>query len=430
MAAYMATGTRDALLGHVGLSRPYRFERTLVALCALALALCVAAAAAGLAAFGELSLHAPRAGYFFWLIGLLGVAALLARWPKLAALPLAVAALDLALGLSSMALRPAGSASFPLMPNNFYLDRRFEWHPLLQGVPIPSISVDVSGFRVSHSAERTRGRDYRPEDLAGRKVVAVFGGSATYEISVGDADTWPVRLETELGAAAYAVINHGVPGYATPAHLMQTAFYQRKFGVAPNCALYFIGWNDIRSAHIQNLDPGYARFHQPSILDALQARRYGSSFMSFSPLITVSARLLSSWIDTARLPEPAVGEPKSGSDPALEAIYLSNVRAISAINRERGIRTIWVGQILNLPLLQNDEINGWMPLVRNRDAWPLLSRFNDILARQAGELGDAYVKVPIEVFQSSDFRDNGHFVAPGSAKFARLLAPEVARECR
>ena len=39
-----------------------------------------------------------------------------------------------------------------------------------------------------------------------------------------------------------------------------------------------MGWNDSRSAHIANLDPGYADFHLPSQIDAEEARRvYGET---------------------------------------------------------------------------------------------------------------------------------------------------------
>ena len=134
-------------------------------------------------------------------------------------------------------------------------------------------------------------------------------------------------------------------------------------------------------------------------------------------------------VETIRPPE-LEGEVRSGSDPALEALYLRNVRSISMINRGRGIRTIWVGQILNVAVLHDDKIYGWLPFVRNKDIWPLLSRFNERLREEAVELGDTYVAVNPEDFAPEDFRDNGHFLETGSLKLARLLAPQVARLCR
>jgi hypothetical protein len=134
-------------------------------------------------------------------------------------------------------------------------------------------------------------------------------------------------------------------------------------------------------------------------------------------------------MDTIR-PSELEGTPKEGSDPALEALYQRNVRSISMINRGRGVRTIWVGQILNVAVLDDDKIYGWLPFVRNKDVWPLLSIFNGRLREEATELGDAYIDVRPDDFSPEDFRDNGHFLEAGSLKFARFLAPSVARECR
>lgn len=420
----------NLILRHAGLVRPYDFERLLCVLAAGLLALVVAACAIGCAIAGELIRHTPREDYFVYLLILVVAGALLARWPRIAMVPLTLATVDLSLGMGSLVLREGGYAFHSILPHNYNFDRRFEWHALLQARPIPSISVEMVGNRVSHSSEGTRGRDHDPAELARKSVIAVFGGSATYDIAIGDDDTWPNQLERLLGPANFAVINHGVPGYSTVEHLVQTAFYQDAFGVPPKCALYFIGWNDIRNAHIDGIDPGYAQFHLPSQLDGLQVRRFGAAYRSTSPLVTLIVRLASNRLETARPPRRIEGEPKAGSDPALEAFYLRNVRSISMINRGRGIRTIWAGQILNLAALDDDEVYGWLPLVRNKDVWPLLSRFNARLKEEALALGDVYVDVLPELFMSDDFRDNGHFLESGSLKLARLLAPVVEQTCR
>ncbi|HSH99956.1 MAG TPA: hypothetical protein VLA02_05090 [Reyranella sp.] len=417
------------MLQHAGLAKPYRFERLLGVLSAGVLALLVVGFGVICALTGELIRYTPRETYFLYLIGLCLGGAALAPWPRLAALPLALAAVDLSLGAGSLWLRDAGWAFNSILPYNWNTEARFEWHPLLQGVPIPSISVDVVGKRVTHSSERTRGPDYVPTELVRKSVVAVFGGSATYDISVGDDDTWANRLEQLLGPAEFAVINHGVPGYSTVEHVVQTAFYADAFRTKPACALYYIGWNDIRNAHIEDLDPAYARYHLRTTVDGLQVRRFGNAYRSISPLFTLVARFVSSEVDTIRPPELR-GAPRVGGDPGLEALYLRNVRSISMINRDRGIRTVWVGQILNVEALTDDRIYGWLPFVRNKDVWPLLAHFNARLRVEAAELGDAYIDVRPEQFTPEDFRDNGHFLETGSLKLARLLAPEVARLCR
>ena len=72
---------------------------------------------------------------------------------------------------------------------------------------------------------------------------------------------------------------------------------------------------------------------------------------------------------------------KPGSDPVLEADFVRNLHAISAINRERGVKTIWVGQVLNLARLTGGGRYGWLPYVRDKDVWPLQARFDEILHR-------------------------------------------------
>ena len=78
-----------------------------------------------------------------------------------------------------------------------------------------------------------------------------------------------------LGADRCAVINHGVPGYSSVEHVVQTAFYDHAFGRRPDCALYYVGWNDLRSAGLPHLDSGYADYHLRSQIDA-QAQRFAA----------------------------------------------------------------------------------------------------------------------------------------------------------
>ena len=147
-----------------------------------------------------------------------------------------------------------------------------------------------------------------------------------------------------------------------------------------------------------------------------------------------SSRKVSAWTDTVRPPRTIEAAPTVGPDPALDRLYLRNVRSISKMNRDRGVRTIWVGQVLNVDELENgrqsNEINGWIPLVRNKDVWPALHHLNELLQHEAGDLDDVYIDVPVAAFEPADFYDNGHFLAPGSRKLAGFLAPTVAEQCR
>lgn len=392
--------------------------------------LAIAGAAAWLFRIDELKLAGPRAEYFLYLAALLAIALLVARWPRISGTLLVLACVEFAWGLGSWALAPPGSPS--LLPPVSAEPARFQWHPLLQAVPAPGLAfTSATGLAIRHSSQGTRGRDPDPARLANGGVVATYGGSATYDIGNGEGDTWPDRLDEALRDDGLVVLNHGVPGYTTAEHVLQTAFYPEKFGKAPRCAVYFVGWNDLRNAHIPDLDAGYADFHMPSQVDSLKVRRIGGSNVTISPLLTVLARLVAAEVDTVRYAkDPYALPPASGPDPAATAIFERNVRSISAINRARGTPTIWVGQIVNRDRLKGDGLYGWLPRVRDRDLWPLLQQSNAVLERTARTMGDTYVALPVDAFGPADFVDQGHFSAAGARRFAALLAPVVRETCR
>ena len=346
----MPSPSATFFLHHFGLSRPYRFERAILAGLAILLALLALLAAVWMRATDELPLRGPRGEYFLYLLVLLALVLALVRWPRLAGVVLVLLAFELAWGAGLFALKRVGLASTSLMPPGKFEPQRFEWHPLLQAVPIPSLKLTSStGLAIQHTREGTRGKD-PAGSLEGRTVIATFGGSTTYDIGAGEGETWPDRLAEALDQGndrgRYFVVNHGVPGYTTAEHLIQTAFYQTKFSKPPRCAIYYVGWNDLRNAHIASLDPGYADFHLPSQIDSQKVRRVGGAHVTFSPLLTLLMRFVAANFDTARYFADPYGQPPvSGDDPGLDAIYKRNIAAISAINRRRGVATIWVGQL-------------------------------------------------------------------------------------
>jgi hypothetical protein len=156
----------------------------------------------------------------------------------------------------------------------------------------------------------------------------------------------------------------------------------------------------------------------------------GGSNVTFSPLLTEIGRLLDSEIDTVRYSADPRGEPGRGDDAGLLALYERNLRAISAINRERGIVTVWIDQLVNRADLTGEGSYGWMPLVRDRDVWPMLQRFNSVLSEVARAHGDIHVAPEMARFEPADFVDYVHFSARGSRKFAEMLAPAVREACR
>lgn len=393
-------------------------------LLAALLAIVVAASAVWLAAIGELAMG-PRGNYFLYLGVALLLALALVRWPKLSYLLLALVALDLFWGVGSYG-SPAS-----LLPPLKAEPPRFRWHAALQVVPLPSLQfVSTTGLTISHTSAGTRGREPAPGALDGHAIVAVYGGSTTYDIGVGEGDTWADRLGDVLGHDRYFVVNNGVPGYTTVEHVMQTAYYQDKFGKKPRCAVYYVGWNDLRNSHIPNLDPAYADFHLPSQVDSLLVRKVGGAQVTPSPLLTVLARFASAQIDTVQYFADPHGPPGTGDDPAVLTLFERNVRTISAINRQRDIPTVWVGQLINPAAFTTDGSYGWLPLVRDRDVPPMLAHLNDLLMKTAADVKDAAISIPPDRFGPGDFVDNGHFNAQGARRFAEAIAPTVRDACR
>lgn len=419
---------------HFGLERPYQFGRVLVLLAATALAIVVLAAALffwtreGRADRG-LSWGTPRGGYFVYLTVLLALALLVARWPRMAATVLSLAALEIGFGFGSAALYVARfTTSNPFFPDN-YNRPLYVWHPLLQAVPEPTPPDQAATTKVHITAERLRSRERTPQELQDKTVIAVFGGSTTMDFGNPDGESWPDRLEQKLGGGRYAVINHGTPGYTTAEHVLQTVFYARAFDTAPHCALYYIGWNDLTNAHVQGLDPGYANFHMPGQIDFLGARRLDHPLLTISPVLHTLTRLLSLAVDTPRPAGTPPGRIEPGPDPKLDAIYRSNIHAISAINRERDIVTLWVGQVMNPDRTSSTTMRGWLPFVTPDQMLPMIARSNRLLQQEAARLGDRYIDVRPEKFHDSDFVDEGHFSPAGALKFATEIAPTVAEAC-
>jgi hypothetical protein len=411
----------------MGLAKPYRFERTLIALPAAALAIVIASVGIYFRLAGKLDWSSPLGDYFLYLATLVGVAFVLAPLPRLAAVFLCLAALETSLGIGSLAafklrLTPAELLSPPnSLPDILYL-----WHPLLQGVPKPTVPGETTGkFHIT--SEGPRGPERDGGSLRGKSVVALFGASATFDAKP-EGFSWPDRLQALLGDK-FAVMNHGVANYSSVEHVVQTAFYERTAGVEPTCAVYHTGANDLLYSHVRNLDPGLADIHLREVTASLQARRTDALEYSFSPLANLFGRIAAATIDTVRPADTISGTMSSEPDARLEAIFLRNIQVISAINRLRGIRTLWIRQMVNRELAARVPVLDRI-LYPASAQYSLLTRINAIMRHHAEVVGDIYVDMPQDEFGAAEFRDIVHYTLEGSLKFATVLAPVIAENCR
>lgn len=134
----------------------------------------------------------------------------------------------------------------------------FDPHPYLVGVPRPNARSSHGNVMIGHNSLGFRGKDFSLAKSPGVRRVLAIGGSSTYCTGVNNGETWPARLGDILGSG-YEVVNFGVPGYSTVEHVIQTAFCVSHLDA--DVVLYYIGWNDLRSMHVEGLRPDYAYFH-------------------------------------------------------------------------------------------------------------------------------------------------------------------------
>ena len=411
-----------------GFGKPYDFHKVLPFLAGLLLLLTIlAAAVARFAATGHWNWGALREAYLLYLVGLSLAGMLLSIFPRIAWLVLAICFTEFLIGVGSYALTAIHVLPLPLFPPTATANvGQFQYHPLLQVIPTPNYSR-LHPFPISHNSNGIRGPERTSTELKQQVVIATVGSSTTYDMGVPNGQTWSDDLEQQLGRG-YAVINHGVPGYSSVEHLVQTLFYLDTYGVRPHCAVY-LGWNDILNAHVPNLDPAYANFHQVSQIDSFVRKK--PLEVSFSPLARIVNRSLEAVFDTVPFAPNFLNDPPvPGTDVRLEQMFRRNLEAIAAINKERNIVSIFVGQVLNRARLQSKERNGFNPLIRDVDVWPLQDRFNSIVKATADSIGVSNFIPSIDEFQDDDFVDTNHFSAKGSAKFALMITPIVKSSCK
>jgi hypothetical protein len=337
-----------------------------------------------------------------------GGVAWLRRWPAIWLVLICVIAIEL-VSLKAHRLLVGG----PFRPLSPLLYERFVYHPLLQVVPKPG------SFGIyTHTADNLR-VTVNSDKAAGAKRISAYGGSTTYEF-VKDAATWSSVLSALLGPNFF-VENHGVPGYSTVEHIVQASFDFRDR--PPKCALFYLGWNDIRSSHTDGLRPDYSNFHLLKRREDLGLDRRRSLPVRRSAFLSLIQAKTGGY-------SAAKGKISSEYDPRLSKIFRDNVRLIATISRHFGVDPIFIPQVLNYDKLTAPTPTPWMPFVREADAKRLMGLMNADLKEAARESEAPYLGEVLQGgWEDGDFVDNGHFSEAGSRKFAGLIAGPVAQEC-
>ena len=273
---------------------------------------------------------------------------------------------------------------FVYQPVSNVIITRFEPHPLLVGIPHPGRFGEFSHDADHHRATWNEGK------LSTAKSIFTFGGSTTYDVGNTDPATWSSNLSKLLGKD-FAVTNHGVPGYSSLEHMIQSLFAFRD--ARPTCAIYYVGWNDLRNAHIKNLRNDYSDFHLPSQVTSL-AVGHRPGFLENNMLLVRSARLLFFHRPIDGLAYD--GEPPSAKDERLSRIFMENMKLIAEINHYFDVKPIFVPQVLNYERLLSDRSSAWVPAVPDKDVKGLMRAMNADLAEVARQAGTLFLDTPLD----------------------------------
>ena len=417
--------TRTFLI-HIGLAKPYDFSRLLKVISIMGALMILGTIFWYWSAGNFLPVGSPRLNFMIYLISLLCLTFLLLGKAKLSYALLCLASVEICLLLFSAASERL-NLGFPyLVPSHQNTERiQFQFHPQLAAVPVPNFE-SVHGVKTYHNKYGLRG--YEIGEVKSKKLIHAYGGSSTYDVGVSQGSTWPEFLEAELGPN-WLVANFGVPGFGTSEHLIQTAFYSDLLGRYPDCAVYYIGWNDIHNSHIPTLQKGYADYHVLTLYDNLQIRQ-PSFHRSFSPLhmLLGYSFYYHDWVVRAK---DYRSFPPSNSliDPRLKSIYIDTVMSIVALNSENGIESIFIGQLLNPEQLKAKTSYGWAPFISDNNLWDVQKKFNSYLYEELTRKSITVIIPNIDKFEDKDFVDYGHFSDKGSKKFARAIATKIAEKC-
>ena len=380
----------------------------------------------------SLSFENAMFSYFFY-VGSLGLlTALLAPYKRLALIIFIVGIFELCLGFGLATVNKLCFRINHLLPEQHGSVRKdlFTYHPLLVGIPKHNSSQEGTAGRIRITHNKYGQRAVETSSDTGVNYVAVFGGSSTYDIGISNPNTWPEALASDLGVA-FQVRNNGVIGYGTVEHLIQTAFYvDRGFADIPNCALYYVGWNDIRNIGLGAVDTGFADYHLLQQYDTLGIT---TGDVLFSPLAILSIRILSSqFIPRVERYDPSDVKMFTDEDILNSKAFkvsFNNLYSIIALNERRGISTLLVPQIMNPSLLVGDTSDGWLLWLAKKDVMRVLDHFNKKLEMLASGTSAIFIPVAQSKFVKSDFVDIGHFSESGAKKFASFLLEDVRTAC-
>jgi len=294
---------------------------------------------------------------------------------------------------------------------------RYDPHPFVIALPHPGVYGAVT-----HDGNHRR-TTLNEGKIAHPKLIYVFGGSTTYDFGNADTATWPTQLSRLLGPE-FAVENYGVPGFSSVENMTQSLFAFRD--VAPACAVYYEGWNDVQLSHVRDLADDYANQEYPALVDLLALGPHPGFLERNSVLVAY----IESIFATPRQRLAGEGDWHE-KDLRLSELYRDNIRLIAAIGKTFGVRVIFIPQVVNYARFTGDDRPSSVPYIWPKDMKNLLGLMNQDLASAAGQSQAYFLGTPLaEKWEDGDFLDHGHFSRRGSMKFAMSIADDLRRICQ
>jgi hypothetical protein len=302
-------------------------------------------------------------------------------------------------------------------PPMWALYSRFEPHPFVVAIPRPGVFGGVTHDENHRRTTINEGKLPHP------KLVYLFGGSTTYDAGNADADTWATQLSRLLGPG-FAVENFGVPAFSSVENMTQSLFAFRD--VAPACAVYYEGWNDVGLSHVKDLSDDYSNQEYPVLVELLALGPQPGFLERNSVLVAYATSIFAA----PRRSLASEGDLHE-KDLRLSKLYRDNIRLIAAIGKSFGVRVVFIPQVVNYARYTGDDKPVGVPYIWSKDMKKLLGFMNEDLASAADQSQAYFIGTPLaENWEDSDFLDHGHFSRKGSKKFASSIADDVRRICK
>ena len=314
-----------------------------------------------------------------------------------------------------------------------YVDRfgdQFTHHSMLEGMPTPNYQSE----EINHTAFSTR--KTTPPKTADAPTIVTIGGSTTYGTD-GDENTWSSLLAQQ---ANLNVVNMGVLGYSSAEHVVQTAFWAPEFN--PQCAVYYVGWNDLRSVGVNDIRPDYSGFHgkrqgmmlgvSPNAFKFYQpnALEYVATFQAYinwrrTRLENFLSDNFPWWRDNT-----GAGIITAETNPEALAYFIQNMETIITINKARGVKTILIPQVMNYDMLEEEDARPWTPFLSAKAMRNILGEYNRTLVAMADEENVFAIEEVLDLdWRDELFIDEGHFNPAGAKLFADGIVNKVASVC-